>query len=418
MIFCDNSDLYISLYIDDQLEQNDKEEFLKHIEECPQCAQKLKEESYFIQLVNDEETVELPDDFSSSLHSKLIEVSKKEYNNKSKLLFFNKKLMAALSTAAVVVISLLAFKLLPDMLPGIDKTGYSESAAPQATAGTADIQQQLGSDTDRNAHNEEVNGSGAADYKAVPKPKVAAADSAQTQETAQDESAQKEAAARSGVSNSNLKGVVESESMRDFKVKASVKADSREKSENSSVAESTGNTAAGGGENQSEKVIAFSLAEPADDTKTLYYKNYVELNLTVSLDETEVEKLKKLMGEQEAVEQASGLMEGFAANYKDIVAYTDYIIPLSEYGSLKSEALLKYKLELQAKTDIIKTDVTEEYNNLEIQKNDIENKISEALNKGQDTTALEAEKSTLVKQTDKIIAQSGKITVRIFFVKK
>lgn len=411
MIFCDNSDLYISLYIDDQLEQNDKEEFLKHIEECPQCAQKLKEESYFTQLVNDEKTVELPDDFSSSLHSKLIEVSKKEYNNKSRLLFFNKRIMAALSTAAVVVISLLAFKLLPDMLQGIDKTGYSENVAPQATAGTADIQLQSGSNAAVNADNGAAKSSGAADDKAEPKTKGAAAESVQAR------AAQKEAAA-GGVKSSNLKSVAGSDDIRDFKVKAPVKADSREKSENASMAGSTGNIAADSAANQSEKILTFTMAEQAEDKKTLYFKNYVELNLTVSSDETEAEKLKKLMSEQEAVEQASGLMEGFAANYKDIVAYADYIIPLSEYGSLKSEALLKYKLELEAKTDIIKTDVTEEYNNLEIQKNDIENKISEALNKGQDTTALEAEKSTLVEQTDKIIAQSGKITVRIFFVKK
>ena len=412
MIFCDNSDLYISLYIDDELEQSDKEEFLKHIEECPQCAQKLREESVFTQFINDEEAVELPDDFSSSLHSKLIEVSKKDYNNKNRLLFFNKKIMAALSTAAVVVISLLAFKLLPDMWQGMDKTGYSGSAAPQAAAGTAERQLQSEADTAGNADNGSVNSSAAADDKAVPKTNGAAADSTQIQ------SEQKEAAARSSVSNSKLKGVVETSGMEDFKVKASVKTDSQETSENSSVAGNTGNTPADGVDNESEKIVAFAMSEPADGKKPLYYKNYVELNLTVSPSETEAEKLKKLMSEQDAVEQASGLMDGFAANYAGTVAYTDYIIPLNAYGSLKSEALLKYKLELKAKTDIIKTDVTEEYNNLEIQKKDTENKISEALNKGQDTTALEAEKSTLVEQTDKIIAQSGMMTVRIFFVKK
>lgn len=412
MIFCDNSDLYISLYIDDQLEQSDKEEFLKHIEECPQCAQKLREESFFTQFINDEEAVELPDDFSSSLHSKLIEVSKKDYNNKKRLLFFNKKIMAALSTAAVVVISLLAFKLLPDMWQGMDKTGYSGSAAPQAAAGTAEIQLQSEADTAGNADKGAVNSSAAADDKAVPKTNSAAADSTQNR------SERKEAAARRSVSNSKLKGVVETPGMEDFKVKASVKTDSQETSENSSVAGNTGNTPADGVDNESEKIVAFTMSEPADDKKPLYYKNYVELNLTVSPSETEVEKLKKLMSEQDAVEQASGLMDGFAANYAGTVAYTEYIIPLNAYGSLKSEALLKYKLELKAKTDIIKTDVTEEYNNLEIQKKDTENKISEALNKGQDTTALEAEKSTLVEQTDKIIAQSGMITARIFFVKK
>ena len=50
MNFCEESDSYISLYIDDMLEEKEKEEFLIHIKQCAKCAQKLNEESYFADL--------------------------------------------------------------------------------------------------------------------------------------------------------------------------------------------------------------------------------------------------------------------------------------------------------------------------------------------------------------------------------
>lgn len=427
MIFCDNSDLYISLYIDDQLEQDEKEKFLKHLGECPQCARKLEEESYFIKLINDEEALALPDDFSASLHSKLIEVNKKVNNNRSKFLIINKKVMATLSTAAIVVISVLAFKLLPASWSGMDKTSFSKSEVSQGAADTAD-------------KNEKPSNKKSAQDSESSTPRATKEEgggiAADTDSSAADQAIWNEAASRDEVKYGTKSSADKSQIIKDYKVKASVKADKankadktdktdkskktgkiypEENSDNSAVARNNGNRAAGA-DSESQQKVAFAIAGSVDDKKMFYYKNYAEYDLTVSAMGTDMEKLDKFMLEQGAEEQGAGLMRGFTANREETVAYRDYNMPLSAYGSLKSEALLKYELQLIAKTDIIKTDITQEYNDLEKQKSNIEKKIDKALAKGQDTTDLEAEKASLLEQISKLSAEGDMISIRIFFV--
>lgn len=401
MNFCEESDLYISLYIDNLLEESHKEKFLQHIEECPHCAQKLKEESYFAQLCQDNEEIALPDDFSASLHSKLIEVSEKEYNNSKKLFIFNKKVMAGLSTAAVVVISLLAYNLIPGLGTVMDKTssslsGGASAQSAAAAAGNADDSVHFSESV--TAGNEK--GKYGANFAGADSSTESAPSSAAAQKASGVEQARPEADTVSGSSgNSNER-----------KAASAKKADKQSPAVKSSKVEESSNL----------KITAcFNIAaDQAVKNEQQYFSNYAEMDLSVSSAENEMEKLKLMMTDYGASEQESGMINGYTANMDGTAAYIEYSIPISVYGSLQSEALLKYKLDLKPKTDIIKNNITEEYNILTSQKLNIENKISEALKKGEDTSTFEAEKSTLIKKIDELAAKNRMITIRIFFVKK
>ena len=418
MNFCDESDFYISLYIDEQLDINDREEFLKHVDKCPQCAQKLKEESYIANLCKNQDPIELPKDFSESLHSRLIEVSQKEKNNK-RLLFMNKKVMTAISAAAVVVISLLAYNFIPDMGSMMDRAAYTESTAAQAYTAASDNMKD-----NKNGGVEAETGAGnvnRAEVKADVSNNVGSADDVKSLAG----KAPEEAAASKHKSITDKENVIQNDANPQVKIKVTfsealksdgidnrkVKGESNESPEVAIDSDSSNKL-------NSDQIMAFSLAEQDNGDSEKVISNYVEMSLMVSSAQNDMESLNALMNQKGATIEESGFVNGLTENADGTVAYIDYSMPLSVYSSLQSEALLKYKLELKAKTDIIKKDITEEYNNLQIQINGIDTKINEALKNGQETAVLEAEKSTLVEKTNKLLAKRDMITVRIFFVKR
>jgi hypothetical protein len=310
--------------------------------------------------------------------------------------------MAGLSTAAVVVISLLAYNLLPGLGTVNEKSaGRIESAAPQAAAGSSDLDVQFSQSVteDKGNTSSTLN---ATDANSAP-------DGNSTGTVSQEEAALKSEAAKDTGKDKSQVTVAEEK-----KIKASRKTTSEEGSNKASSEGKKEDV----NESREKTEMSIAAAGAAQDVGQQYFSNYVEMNLSGTSEETVMENLKNLMADLGATEQDSGLINGFTANLEGTAAYIDYSVPLSVYGSLRSEASLKYKLELQTKTDIIKKDITEEYNILENQKLDIENKISEALKEGGDTSTLEAEKSTLIKQMEELIAENDTITIRIFFVKK
>ncbi len=419
MNFCDKSDLYISLYIDEQLELKEKEEFEKHLKKCTQCAQKLKEESYFVQLCKEDEDIILPKDFSASLHSRLMEISREENNktnpnNKIKSFFLNRKLMASISTAAVIVLSLLAYGLIPELGSGMEKassvneSAVIQEAAPEARAETGSGKSAAVANDSSEDVNSTLSGSSVDNTGGV-----------------SDGGGQKTADSKentiAGITEFKVKKDSEQAAdNRKLKVKAyldqpaedSVKYGAATHSDHSSNGTENENAMA-----DDQSIMGFAL--PEENTSNMqYFTNYVEMTLAIESGEAEMENLNKLMTEYGATEQSSGMLQGFSANLKDNAAYVEYSISLGDYATLQSEAQLKYKLELKAKTDIIKKDITEEYNNLDKKINELENKINEALNKGEDITTLETEKSSLIEQVNSLIARQEMITIRIFFVKK
>lgn len=381
MDFCKESDYYISLYIDEMLDQTTKTEFEKHIKECGRCAQKLEEATALTELCRESEDIMLPQNFSSSLHERLIKVAEKE--RKGWPFIYNRKLIAGLSTAAVLVVSLLAYSLLPDTNQSRQSASISTDTAVQRSI------------------------TGSAESTNSAKMETEQTDDAK--QSAPNENAQvsKEVGSGSG-SNRNDNGDLDSKKYSDKKT--------------------TGNTTPkiGGGaaspsektnkENSSASIYSMKIAQDTDLQQ--YFSNTAELNLKVSGESNEKsdeEALRELMSEFGASEIKSD------AKIASITAepyYVDYVLSIDSFGKLKQEAADKYNLQLSIMVPVTKDDVTEEYNDLERQKNELDKKIDDMTKKGEDTSSLKEEINNLTQKMDDIVKNNGMITVRIFFVDK
>lgn len=423
MNFCQKIDLYISLYIDNKLEAEAEESFLKHIGECPECAEKLEQETLFTDLCRNDKLVALPENFTAVLHSKLLDVAQKEQKAPNTRLLFNKKYMTAVSSAAVVVISLLAYNLIPGSGVFENKSvagASNESLVSGAVVSGGDSETAL-------KFNESIAGGEAQGNTSSPEIQKAPEGGNATAEQAAQSSEENapvmknEAAGDMGMADrkaSFFGSASQAENAGAIKAKSDRVRKQAEVPEKSTPA-ATGGNASSRDNQQDQKQLKSEMASILSaDTGIHYYTSYVELELIFSHADTGLKELDTLMDEKGAIQLGAGMVNGFEANTAGIAQYVDYSVPLSAYAALQSEALLKYNMEFKAKTDIIKTDVTIEYNNLENEKIDIENKIKEALKNGKDISALETEKSVLLKQMEAIIANKDSMTVRIFLVNK
>ncbi|HEY5583368.1 MAG TPA: hypothetical protein VIK78_02625, partial [Ruminiclostridium sp.] len=173
-----------------------------------------------------------------------------------------------------------------------------------------------------------------------------------------------------------------------------------------------------------ETAMFYSKSEnQADFNNQQYFMNYVELNLKVSPEGIEIDDLRKIMNDVGAIELKSVTINSIVENTVVITVeapveplkYIDYYLPLSIYSTLESSAT-KYELKLSTRTDIIKTDITNIYNELNNQKKYIYKEIEMALIKSEDASIFEAEKTKLTEEMNKIIAGKEMVTARIFFV--
>lgn len=379
MDFCKESDKYISLYIDETLDDKSRIAFLKHVEECSECARKLKEISYFTELCREDQDIPLPDNFSKSLHNRLLEASEKE--NKSKFVLFvqNKKTIASLSTAAVLVISLLMYNLLPQMGIKDEATNISKEIA-QDLAGSAVDSSQSAMKIDRNLQKSKEIGSEA--DSTMPNATMSVDTNIDV------------------LFNKDTAYVVDDNYKKDMK--------------ESTIASNNGSPEER--KIQDESAIAITAIRDQE-----YFLNYAELNLKVSSKGSEIEMLKKFMMECGAIEKKTAIVNSIIMNSGivevpvDNSQYCDYYMPITLYNNFEAKAK-EYNLELTFNSGIIVKDVTSIYNNLNTQINAINKKIEEALLRGKDIITLEIEKVRLDNQIMEIITGKEMITVRIFYI--
>jgi len=364
MNFCNENDEYISLYIDGLLDDESSMELLKHIEECSECDGKLKDATYFKQLCREYKDMQLPEDFSSSLHRRLLEVGVKGSKSKFGLFVYNKKFIASLSTAAILVISLLAYNLFPQMGTKLSTASVANENAQVESSGLADSYSGKSEDKSKRI-------AGSADNSA---------------------------------SSYNSQSRIQADSI-------TTTGDVTMKFNQALTAENKKSI-----EPASEK----SYNAPSNQQ---YFLNYAELNLKVTPGGIEIEHLRKSMNELGAIELKPVIINSRVGNpaespvetLKETIEYVDYYLPLCLYGTLESQAV-KYKLELSTKTNIVKNENTDLYNQLSTQKNENIKEIHKAQTNGGNTSVFEAEKTRLTEEMNKIITEKDMVTVRIFFV--
>lgn len=432
MNFCKECDEYISLYIDGLLEEKIESEFIKHVEQCSECSAKFEAASYLAELCKGEE-IPLPENFSASLHTRLQEVSGNINikNNESKFMFVikSKRFIASFSTAAVLVISLMAYNLLPNM-------GTIESTSKDSESAQIKTEQKIENKQAADSNNTANKNSSS---------KI-------------DEATQYEASSNSTLSDTksaNASNSVVTTDDKDIKVtfnKSTHSEKTESKTDKNNVKERAYQGDKGKSESSTEKdtdktkkALMFSTAldAPSDNASDTgkHISNYAEIKVDVSPNGTEIEDLKKLMSDVGAYQitayannnvaeksdinstDSTAKANSDASTYKTVNTtlpvpeYIDYCLTLSQFSKLESQTA-KYNVEFSSKTDIIEKDVSQIYNDLNKQKIEIDNKISIALEKGENISAYEAERERLTKEMGKIITEKDIVIVRMFFVNK
>ncbi len=378
MDFCKESDYYISLYIDEMMDDTTKREFEKHINECSKCSQKVKEALALAKSCKESGDIMLPQNFSSSLHDRLVKVAENEKENKGRLFIYNKKLIAGLSTAAVLVISLLAYSLIPDTdlnrqaasnSTGIIASDPVKDSANDSSNSTQESVQQFNVQEDKNNESQPYSGKQAADNSVITAPKYPT-------KRGSGEKGDKKAVSKSS----------QSEKKTDDELK-----------------------------DKTEEVYKTKIAE--DTTSLQYFSNTGEmiLNNETQDKENENEALKSLMSEVGGKELAS---DDTTVAFMVQKNYVDYVIPLDSYTKIQQLANDKYNLNISIKVPVTKENITEQYKELEKQRDGITQKINDLEIKGDDVSALEKERDNLSQKMDEIVKNNGMITIRIFFADK
>lgn len=381
MDFCKESTQYVSLYIDDMLEESTKREFEKHMNECNRCAEKVKEALALVELLRESDDIMLPQKFSSSLHNRLVEVAENQKENKGKLFIYNKKLIAGLSTAAVLVVSLLAYSLLPQTPHNRQTTSISaDITAPKEVKDSTKDANVSGKESTQESTQESNTQTGDI-YVTQPSSDKLAADNS-----------------KNTTQHYTQKRVFE------------------KKDENKALLKSSKSTKKTDEESK-EKTESVYKTKIAEQTISLqYFSNTAEMTLNSALDkENEDEALKGLMLELGGKELTS---DGETIVIMTQKNYIDYVIPLDSFTKIQQLAYEKYNLELSIKLPVTKENITEQYIELEKQMDELTQKISDMEIKGNDTLILEKERNNLSQKMDEIIKNNGMITIRIFFEDK
>jgi len=107
MMNCNEARDLITLYIDNELQGEKLEKFKEHVESCEACRIELAEITRVVELCADMPEEELPETFKEQLHSKLVDVSRQDNNNR-KVIFFKNSYLKVITTVAAVFLVFVA----------------------------------------------------------------------------------------------------------------------------------------------------------------------------------------------------------------------------------------------------------------------------------------------------------------------
>lgn len=99
----------ISLYIDNELNKTELEEFEEHINSCSHCRIELEEIKTVVRFCSDIDEVELPKNFKSELHEKLVEI-KNQMDKRNRIVQLRNKYIKIFSAVAASFLLVLFVK--------------------------------------------------------------------------------------------------------------------------------------------------------------------------------------------------------------------------------------------------------------------------------------------------------------------
>lgn len=130
---CEEIRELMSLYLDDMLDENTIKDIKKHIESCEECRVELNTLRKIINIVRTIEEEDLPVDYSSNLHEKLLEEKRRiDLEKRKKAWYKNWRIYSAVAAAFLIVVLFKAniFGLTQDFYVGNTRMESADTAAP------------------------------------------------------------------------------------------------------------------------------------------------------------------------------------------------------------------------------------------------------------------------------------------------
>ncbi len=126
---CDDARTKIALYVGGELEDDDRDELLKHIRHCSQCAAELDEmksaKTIVSDAVQDDKPADLPSDFAAQVMADVDDIKAKERSKDSVRRIFVFRPAAAFVFAAAAIV-VLALALTTDIFKSDDRIAESD----------------------------------------------------------------------------------------------------------------------------------------------------------------------------------------------------------------------------------------------------------------------------------------------------
>ncbi|HHU68903.1 MAG TPA: DUF4349 domain-containing protein [Thermoanaerobacterales bacterium] len=106
---CEEFEGYISLYIDDEIDDDSRISFKNHMEQCKECEQKYQKVFETVSLCRDLEEFELPDEFASAIIKKVKRESplKSLFRSFTVKKFYEKGMWKAVASTAAIIVFIL-----------------------------------------------------------------------------------------------------------------------------------------------------------------------------------------------------------------------------------------------------------------------------------------------------------------------
>jgi len=130
----------ICAYIDNELSADERASFEKHLEVCPECKKETEEMSMIIGLCADIPLKELPSDFSSELHAKLVAVAQRQDDkiisiNKSRKFKFTRTIASIAASMLIIFLAGTFYKYGINMPKGMKaEADYSSAQESEINA--------------------------------------------------------------------------------------------------------------------------------------------------------------------------------------------------------------------------------------------------------------------------------------------
>ena len=133
MFSCNEIDFYASMYIDNMLSEQEVKQFEQHLLSCEKCKARYNELKNIIETCDEIDEIPLPQNFEQMLHNKLLAIQPQKKSGILAFMLQYKRMLATVGTAAVVLVTLLAYNLIPHY-----STSRNDSSAAQNVEAAAD----------------------------------------------------------------------------------------------------------------------------------------------------------------------------------------------------------------------------------------------------------------------------------------